>query len=276
MTMLDRITSEQLSNLQNALHPLIGQQFQMLTLPIIVLQAFEPSQIGTIVGSLMDALIPHLSDIPSVGLTKHEGILGNREGYPDYRHTSGFRLELKLLYVDNPQLKMKKPPTPREPSARLTQKVTVKNVVPHTDALLLIAYQLQPQQQNSELVSPTIIDLGVLSMIELIEARDNRMIAGGGRWFDNFETPTVLSEQGLRKRTQNATLDTSSYGRKASENRDYNEDTNFGKLSRIPYPFLQDFLQKHGSAIRKTKTPTLQEVVTELQAENLDELPDNT
>lgn len=56
--------------------------------------------------------------------------MGEREGYPDYKHSSGKRLELKLLYVDNPSLKMKKPPTPREPSARLTQKVTVKNVDP--------------------------------------------------------------------------------------------------------------------------------------------------
>ena len=210
MTMLDRINSEQLTNLQNALQPLLGRQLEMLTLPIFVLQAFEPSQIGTIVGSLMDALIPHLSnylpDLPTVGLTKHEGILGEREGYPDYRHTSGFRLELKLLYVDNPQLKMKKPPTPREPSARLTQKVTVKNVVSHTDALLVIAYQIQPQQQNPELVSPTIIDLGVFSMIELIEARDNRMILGGGRWFGNFDTPTVLSKQGKENMGKNLLL----------------------------------------------------------------------
>ena len=73
----------------------------------------------------MDALIPHLK-IDGLGLEKHEGILGEREGYPDYKHESGKRLELKLLYVDNPKLKMKKPPTPREPSARLTQKVTIR------------------------------------------------------------------------------------------------------------------------------------------------------
>jgi hypothetical protein len=160
-----RITETDLANLRTALRPLIGTQFRMLGLPKVALKAFEPSQIGTIVGSLMDALIPHLSDIPQVGLEKHEGILGEREGYPDYKHTSGFRLELKLLYTDNSKLETKKPPTPREPSARLTQKVTVKNVDPARDALLVIAYQLQPQPDNPEVVSPTIIDFEVFSTL---------------------------------------------------------------------------------------------------------------
>jgi hypothetical protein len=53
---------------------------------------FEPSQVGTLVGTLMDACIPLLSKIPTttgvpdVGLSKHVGILGEREGYPDYLH----------------------------------------------------------------------------------------------------------------------------------------------------------------------------------------------
>src|ERR1035437_8824901 len=115
-----RITEDEIAALRAAVHPLIGTQFQSLSLPKVAMKAFEPSQIGTIVGSLMDALIPHLTDIPQVGLHKHEGILGDREGYPDYRHDSGFRAELKLLYIDNPDLEMKRPPTKREPSARLT------------------------------------------------------------------------------------------------------------------------------------------------------------
>ena len=123
--MSDRISNQELLDLKQKLQPLIGQQFSSLSLPIVALEAFEPSQIGTIVGTLMDALIPHLK-IDGLGLEKHEGILGEREGYPDYKHESGKRLELKLLYVDNPKLKMKKPPTPREPSARLTQKVTIR------------------------------------------------------------------------------------------------------------------------------------------------------
>src|ERR1039457_3654042 len=40
-------------------------------------------------------------------------------------------------------------------------------------------------------------------------------------------------------------LDTSSYGRKESEGKDFNEDTNFGKLKRIPHPGLQTFLRKY-------------------------------
>src|SRR5207244_11067947 len=95
-------------------------------------------------------------------------------------------------------------PTPREPSARLTQKVTVKNVDPANDAMLLIAYQLRPQPADPGAVSPTIIDLEVLSMIELIEARDKRMTDSGGRWFGNFETPTIMSRQGRVQTTRKA------------------------------------------------------------------------
>jgi hypothetical protein len=243
--MAAKITAEELATLKKQLWPLVGTQFTSLSLPVAALEAFEPSQIGTIVGSLMDALIPHLPSIPQVGLLKHEGILGEREGYPDYKHTSGKRLELKLLYVDNPSVKMKKPPTPREPSARLTQKVTLKNVDPANDAMLLIAYRIEPQKEKPEAASPTIIDLEVLSMIELVEARDKRMTDGGGRWFGNYETPTVLSKVGQIKVKQGKPLDTTSYGRKESEGKDFNEDTNFGKLKRIPHPALQAFLAKH-------------------------------
>ncbi|MBV8843724.1 MAG: hypothetical protein JO307_13020 [Bryobacterales bacterium] len=111
----------------------------------------------------MDALIPHLTDIPQIGLHKHAGILGDREGYPDYSHDSSLRIELKLIYIDNPELEMKRPPTKREPSARLTQKVTIKNVVPATDAMLLIAYQLKPHTDNPLAITPTIVDLEVFS-----------------------------------------------------------------------------------------------------------------
>lgn len=239
-----RITKTQLAALDKAIRPLVGTQFTILSLPAIGIQALEPSQVGTIVGSLMDAYIPNLPDIPKVGLTKHEGILKDREGYPDYKHSSGLRAELKLLFIDNPELKMKKPTTPREPSARLTQKVTVKNVDAAHDALLLIAYQLRPQPNHPDTVSPTIIDLAVFSMIELVEARDKRMTDGGGRWFGNYETPTVLSKLGKAKLANHKPLDTSSYGRKESEGKDFNEDTNFGKLKRIPHSELQAFLKK--------------------------------
>ena len=243
-TQPEDLTEAQLVELRAQLQPLVGTQFTSLVLPALALGAFEPSQIGTIAGALMDALIPHREDLREVGLEKHEGILGDREGYPDYRHASGLRAELKLLYVDNPALEMKRPSTPREPSARLTQKVTVKNVNAATDVMLLIAYQLQPGG-SPDGVTPTIVDLEVFRMIELVTARDERLIQEGGMWFGNYETPCVLSIFGRRKRARGLPLDTTVYGRKASEGRDFNEDTNFGKLNRIPHPGLQAFIAKH-------------------------------
>lgn len=268
MNAQQRISEAGLNELRAALRPLIGTQFTSLTLPAPALKAFEPSQIGTIVGSLMDALIPYLDDIPQVGLEKHEGILGAREGYPDYKHITGYRLELKLLYTDNPKLETKKPPTPREPSARLTQKVRVKNVNPAKDALLVIAYQLRPQTTDETKVSPTIIDFEVFSMIELIEARDRRMTDRGGRWFGNYETPAVLSKVGRQKLKQGESLDTSVYGRKESEGKDFNEDTNFGKLARIPHPALAKFLGKHCLGIGAEATPGLFEIIEDLKDES--------
>jgi hypothetical protein len=241
-----RISEAQLDRLRAQLIPLVGRQFTSLVLPAVALEAFEPSQIGTIVGALMDALIPHLhlEALPQIGLKKHAGTFGDREGYPDYEHSSGLRVELKLLYVDNPALKMRRPPTRREPSARLTQKVTLKNVVPSTDAMLLIAYQLQEEAGNPSGMTPTIIDLEVFSMIELVEARDQRLSDAAGRWFGNYETPCVVSRIGRSKLAKGLLLDVTSYGRKESEGKDFNEDTNFGKLKRIPHPGLQAFLQK--------------------------------
>ena len=101
--MAKRITQAELCELKEQLKPLIGLRFRSLSLPIVALEAFEPSQIGTIVGALMDAMIPHMK-IDGLGLSKHEGILGDREGYPDYKHESGKRVELKLLYVRRTRL----------------------------------------------------------------------------------------------------------------------------------------------------------------------------
>ena len=247
-----RISANQLQSTHNALSSLIGVQFHVLQLPKAVLAGFEPSQVGTLVGVLMDACIPQLDQILDastfhhVGLKKHAGILKDREGYPDFIHESGVRLELKLLYVDPTAVQMKKPATPREPSARLTQKVTVKNVQPVSDALLVVAYQLQPMRDKPELFAPTIIDIGVFSMIDCIEARDKRLTSKGGKWFGNYETPAVLSKIGREKRESGKRLSTSGYGRKESEGYDYNEDTNFGKLARVPFAPLIQYLKKHG------------------------------
>src|ERR1700730_12199992 len=110
--------------------------------------------------------------------------------------------------------------------------------------MLLISYQLQPSSQNKDAVSPTIIDFRLLSMIDLIVVRDKRLTDAGGRWFGNYETPGVISKVGKAKQAKGLALDTTVYGRKESEGRDFNEDTNFGKLKRIPYPPLQLFIKE--------------------------------
>lgn len=255
------VSKERIEELRESLAPLIGIQLPVLRLPIGALLGFEPSQIGTIVGTLIDACIPQLVSIlpendllTEVGLSKQEGILGDREGYPDYKHTSGMRVELKLLYVDPIDLKMKSPPTLREASARLTQKVTLKNIDPGNDVLMVLAYQLQLVNNNSEIVSPTIIDIGLFPVIDCILARDKRLTERGGKWFGNYETPAVLSKFGKAKKNLGQDINYSQYGRKASEKKDFNEDTNFGKLKRIPFKPLQEFLKRHGATHAATGT----------------------
>lgn len=250
----DRVTPAEIAKLADRLSGLIGVQLDVLRLPRAILHAFEPSQIGTIAGTLMDACIPELPTLlrgrghgDVGGIAKHEGILGEREGYPDYRHESGLRLELKLLYKDPVGVEMKSPPTPREASARLTQKVTVKNVQPETDILMVVVYQLRPHDDEGDIFSPTIVDIGLFPMIDCIRARDDRLERSGGKWFGNYETPCVPSKIGRGKLERGEPLDDSSYGRKESEGKDLNEDTNFGKLKRVPYRPLQLFLKKHGA-----------------------------
>ena len=60
MTLQSRITGEQLGELRNALRPLVKVQLTSLRLPKPTLADMEPSQVGTIVGTLMDAMIPHV------------------------------------------------------------------------------------------------------------------------------------------------------------------------------------------------------------------------
>lgn len=243
------ITEEEMHDIRDSLHPLVGAQFNILSIPKEILKAFEPSQVGTIIGTLMDACIPQLHTITDsdmfdhIGLRKNDGILGDREGYPDYLHTTGKRLELKLLFVDNPNIEMKKPPTPREPSARLTQKVTYKNVQPDKDLLLVIAYALMENPNKPTFFSPTIIDFEVFPVYECIVARDRRMYDTNGGWFGNFETPTILSNKGTQKVKNGQAIDYTIYGRKEDEGHDLNEDTNFGKLKRIPYPPLKEYIK---------------------------------
>lgn len=247
---------EKEQSLRKCLLPLINAQIDVLRLPKIILTEIEPSQVGTIVGGVMDVCIPSLEEIlpnhknlSQVGLSRAPGILGDREGYPDYLHrSSGARVELKLLYVDPIDVEMKKPPTRREPSARITQKVTIKNVQPEDDFLLVIAYQLKPLHGADDIFSPTIIDFEVFPMIECVRARDHRLIQLGGRWFGDYQTPAVLSKLGQSKRRKGKPIDDSTYGRKEAEGKDFNEDTNFGKIKRIPYKPLQEYFKKHGAS----------------------------
>lgn len=243
------ISASRIALVMRELTPIVGAQLDILRLPREALEGFEPSQVGTIVGTLVDACVPALEklypNLKGLGLKKAPGVLGAREGYPDFEHSSGVRLELKMLYIDPVGVKMKSPLTPREPSARITQKVTVKNVDPDRDLLFLLVYQLRAHADDQDTFSPCFVDVGLFPMIECIKARDHRLVEGGGRWFGDYETPAILSKIGHQKQKSGQTP-RAEYGRKESEGKDYNEDTNFGKLKRIPYQPLQEFLKKHG------------------------------
>ena len=124
----------------------------------------------------------------------------------------------------------------------MTQKVTFKNVQPDKDLLLVIAYALMEDKNKPGFYSPTIIDLNVFPVYECILARDRRMYNSNGGWFGHFETPTIVSKAGREKLQRGIPIDNSSYGRKESEGKDLNEDTNFGKLQRIPYIPLKKYI----------------------------------
>jgi hypothetical protein len=229
--------------LQRLFQPLIGVKINWLSIPNRALAGFEPSQIAVIVNTLLDAILPQIEYLATddenakrlrgIGLSKSPGIIGQRESYPDYVHASGKRVELKGLFVDNPALAMKRPPTAREPSARLKENVTMDVIHPANDALLLAAVQLT--EDDSGDCSPTITDIGVFSMIECVRARDARLAEAGGRWIDDI--PKVVKKTSMRKFTSGKRLTAG----------DFEKDTNFGKLKRIPYPPLQEFMRKHGT-----------------------------
>lgn len=65
-----------------------------------------------------------------------------------------------------------------------------------------------------------------------------------------------MSKIGKAKLAKKQPLDTTTYGQKEGEGKDFNKDTNFGKLKRIPHQPLQEFLAKHrltGRAAKKAK-----------------------
>jgi hypothetical protein len=237
------ITPLELEALRKAFQPLIGLKINWLSIPNQALPGFEPSQIALIVNTLLDAILPQIEHLAtdeenakrlrSIGLSKAPGIIGQREGYPDYVHVSGGRVELKGLFVDNPSLPMKRPPTAREPSARLKENVTMDVINPENDALLLAAAQIR--EDESHHCSPYIIDIGVFSMVECVRARDESLSKRGGRWFDGI--PKVVKKSSERKYAAGRRLTAA----------DFEKDTNFGKLKRIPYPPSQDFMRRYGA-----------------------------
>ncbi|MCE2718992.1 MAG: hypothetical protein ACK5RY_18770 [Dolichospermum sp.] len=236
---MSEISQQEIKVLRNIFAPLIGIKIDWLSIPHQALPGFEPSQIAVIVNTLIDGILPQIELISStkenqeklktIGLQKSPNFIGERESYPDYIHISGKRVELKGLFVDNLSLKLKRPPTPREPSARLKENITINSIDIAKDVLLIAAIQLQ---EENGFCSPFIVDIEVLSMVECIKARDKRLEETGGKWIDGI--PKVVSTVGKKKlKVGQILLDA-----------DYEKDTNFGKLKRIPYKPLQDFLSK--------------------------------
>jgi len=247
------IPPAQIEQLKLDFAPLIGLRIDWLALPEKVLPGFEPSQIAVIVNTLLDATLPQLkllevqdpenkARLEKVGLSKSRGQIGDREAYPDYLHKSGYRLELKGLFVDNPALNFKRTSTQREPSARIKENVTVNEVIADRDVLMIAAVQLQ---ETEHVCYPVISEIGLFPMIDCIDARDGRLIKGGGRWHNS--QPQVV------KKTSQAKYRT---GQPLTDG-DYAKDTNFGKLNRIPYPPLVAMLLKYG--VRVVSQPELAE-----------------
>jgi hypothetical protein len=237
------ITQAELASLRLAFDPLVGLRISWLSIPSPALAGFEPSQIAVIVNTLLDAILPQIELLSSeeenavklegIGLVKSPGSIGQRESYPDYIHVSGKRVELKGLFVDNPDLPLKRPPTDREPSARLKENVTMDVIDARNDALLVAAAQLRADERGR--CSPYIIDIAVFSMIECVRVRDKRLADAGGCWIGGI--PKVVKKASMQKFAK---------GEQLAES-DFEKDTNFGKLKRIPYGPLQDFMRKHGA-----------------------------
>jgi hypothetical protein len=235
------ISSRTIRTLREVFSPLVGIKIDWLAIPEKALAGFEPSQIAVIANTVLDAALPQLdlvsgnrssTALQQIGLKKAPGIIGQRESYPDYIHLSGSRVELKGLYVDNPNLSMKRPPTKREPSARLKENIRQDNVDPAHDVLLIVAVRLE--EMNGR-YSPTIVDVEIFSMIDCIRSRDSRHASAGGMWIGKL--PVVIKRTSAFKRREKIQL----------ERDDFEKDTNFGKLKRIPYPPLQEFMRKHGA-----------------------------
>jgi len=106
---MTNITSAEIENLRKEFEPLIGLKVDWLSFPEKALPGFEPSQVAVIVNTILDAALPQIellattpenaAILGNIGLSKSRGQIGDRESYPDYIHKSGYRIELKGLFV---------------------------------------------------------------------------------------------------------------------------------------------------------------------------------
>lgn len=248
---IKEISKESISYISSKLQPLIGMRVPSLALPKDALINMEPGALGTLAGSVIDAALPDLGcyGLKDVGLKRSPGHAGQRASYPDYTIPgSTLRAEHKALYVAplSDHVTMNVPPTPREASGRIKENIRIETIDAENDALIISVYRFDPQADKPEIFSPKIIDVGVFPMIEIVRARDYDFNMRGGLWFDNGETPAVVSKQGQAKLARGERLNKKSYGNKKNGGCDYNKDTNFGKLERIPYKPLHELLKKHG------------------------------
>ncbi|MBM3334051.1 hypothetical protein FJY63_05260 [Candidatus Sumerlaeota bacterium] len=101
------------------------------------------------------------------------------------------------------------------------------------DALLVAAVQLQADENGQ--CSPYITDIGLFSMVECVRARDRSLQERGGRWIGGV--PKVVKKASMGKFKAGKPL----------QDWDFEKDTNFGKLKRVPYTPLQEFMRKHGA-----------------------------
>ena len=235
------------------LSPMIGVQLPILQIPTKLLSAFEPSQIGTIFGNALDALLPLIHEFVEVegienhGLKKAGGLLKDREGYPDYEHELGPNIELKGAQIDPIDPVTKTAETRREPSSRITESVT-RGILEDNDLLMVVGYQMQPVLDDDSMYALTIVDVELFDMAAIVYARDERLSCSGGFWFDE-SVPVIPSNSGKKKQKNSIPLDgtTGFNDQKGSSGHDYSHDTNFGKLKRIPHPELQQFLARIGA-----------------------------
>src|SRR5262245_16905200 len=108
------ISAAEIEKLRIAFLPLLGLKINWFSVPKEALGGFEPSQLAVISNTILDAALPQieqLSEDPEnaeklkqIQITKAPREFGQREGYPDFVHASGMRVELKGLFVDNAAL----------------------------------------------------------------------------------------------------------------------------------------------------------------------------